>query len=113
MADNTQQKGFIGAVKKLGLKIGKTFLDIRSELKKVIWPDRRKLVSSTMTVVAICLVFGIVIWVVDGILSLVLESVGFFKSNTATATPTTAPAVTSTLTPTAAPSVTVTLTPAA
>jgi preprotein translocase subunit SecE len=113
MADNTQQKGFIGAVKKFGLKIGKTFLDIRSELKKVIWPDRRKLLSSTMTVVGICLVFGVVIWVVDGILSFVLESVGFFNSNTTYISPTPTVAVTSTVSPSAAPSVTVTLTPSA
>jgi len=113
MADNTQQKGFIGAVKKIGLKIGKTFLDIRAELKKVIWPDRRKLTSSTMTVVGICLVFGVAIWIVDGILSFVLEAVGFFNSNTNYATPTPTVAVTSTVSPSAAPSVTVTLTPAA
>ena len=113
MADKTQQKGFIGALKKIGLKIGKTFVDIRMELKKVIWPDRRKLVSSTLTVVAICVVFGAVIWIVDAVLSLFLQSVGFFDANTSYVTPTPTPAVTSTVSPSAAPSVTVTLTPAA
>jgi preprotein translocase subunit SecE len=115
MADNTQKKGIVAFVKRIGLKIGKTFLDIRSELKKVIWPDRRKLISSTMTVVGICIVFGAAIWAVDGLLSFVLKTIGFFDAKTSYATPTPTVAVTSTVTPTssATPAVTVTLTPAA
>ena len=113
MADKVQQKGFLGFVKRVGLKVWKTLLDIRSELKKVIWPDRRKLVQSTATVIAIVIVFGAVIWIVDLALGSFLEIVGFFKSNTTYATPTPVPSVTSTVTPTASASPAATATPAA
>lgn len=117
MADSTQKKGVLGFFQRTAGKIGKTFLDIRSELKKVVWPDWTKLRSSTMTVVLICLVFGAVIWAVDLSLGAVLESIGFFKSNgnTVTVTPTGAPTSAVTVTPGATPTVTIgpTATPAA
>jgi preprotein translocase subunit SecE len=114
MADKVQQKGFLGFVKRAGLKVWKTLLDIRSELKKVIWPDRRKLMQSTATVIAIVIVFGAVIWIVDLALGSFLEVVGFFKSSGTTyATPTPVPSVTSTVTPTASASPAATATPAA
>jgi preprotein translocase subunit SecE len=113
MADKVQQKGFLGFVKRAGLKVWKTLLDIRSELKKVIWPDRRKLIQSTATVIAIVIVFGAVIWIVDLALGSFLEVVGFFKSTTTYATPTPVPSVTSTVSPTASASPAATATPAA
>ena len=107
MADSTHKKGFIGLVQRIGTKIARTFLDIRSELKKVIWPDRRKLIQSTSTVIAIVLVFGIVIWVVDSVLAVFLESIGFFQSKTPVATIAPTSAITGIVTPS------VTSTPAA
>ncbi len=115
MADSTQKKGILGFFQRIGAKIGKTFLDIRSELKKVVWPDWQKLRSSTMTVVLICLFFGVVIWVVDFVLGSVLESVGFFSSNgtVVTATPSPAPTSAVSVSPGATPTVTVTVAPTA
>jgi preprotein translocase subunit SecE len=43
----------------------KFFREIRAELKKVIWPSRQQLINNTATVLATCLVVGIVIWVAD------------------------------------------------
>lgn len=48
------------------------FKDIRSELKKVIWPTRVQLTKSTITVLLTCLTMGIIIWVSDAILAKVL-----------------------------------------
>lgn len=109
MADTTKQKGFIGFFKRLFSRIGKTFLDIRSELKKVIWPDWQKLRSSTLTIILICLVFGAVIWAVDFTLGTILTSIGFFDSTTpvSTVTPTAAPTSSVTVTPGATPTVTI------
>jgi preprotein translocase subunit SecE len=99
MADKQYRKGVVGFAQKAFDKVVKTLLDIRAELKKVIWPDRRKLIQSTGTVIAIVLVFGIVIWVVDTVLSVFLTSIGFFSpSAVVTATPT--PAITATVSPT-------------
>ncbi|MCX8129107.1 MAG: preprotein translocase subunit SecE [Clostridia bacterium] len=41
------------------------FKDVRSELKKVIWPSKSQLINNTATVLAYCLVVGIVIWIAD------------------------------------------------
>ena len=41
------------------------FREIKSELKKVIWPDRKQLVNNTISVLATCFVVGFVIWVAD------------------------------------------------
>jgi preprotein translocase subunit SecE len=39
--------------------------DVRTELKKVIWPTREQLTNNTVTVLLMCLIVGIVIWVAD------------------------------------------------
>ncbi|KNY29138.1 preprotein translocase subunit SecE [Pseudobacteroides cellulosolvens] len=47
------------------------FKDVKSELKKVIWPNRQQLTNNTLTVLLACLVVGIIIWLADfGLLNL-------------------------------------------
>ena len=41
------------------------FKDIRTELKKVIWPTRQQLMNNTITVLITCFVVGAIIWVAD------------------------------------------------
>ncbi len=41
------------------------FKDVKSELKKVIWPNRQQLTNNTLTVLLACLVVGIIIWIAD------------------------------------------------
>ncbi len=70
----------------LGRKIMRFFLDLKSELKKVIWPDRKKLIQSTVTVLTICLIMAALVFVIDKILSGTLNAVGFFPATSSTAT---------------------------
>jgi len=56
-----------------GKKFIRFFKDIRTELKKVIWPTRSQLINNTLSVLAICLVIGAIIWISDGLLGLVVE----------------------------------------
>ena len=49
------------------------FKDIRSELKKVIWPTRKQLFNNTVTVLLVCLLIGIIIWVADEALTKLVE----------------------------------------
>ena len=51
----------------------KFFKDIRSELKKVIWPTRKQLINNTVTVLFACLFVGAIIWVVDAGLNYLLQ----------------------------------------
>jgi preprotein translocase subunit SecE len=52
----------------LGKKVVRFFKDIRSELKKVIWPSKEQLIKSTVSVLLICLIIGAVIWISDELL---------------------------------------------
>lgn len=53
--------------KKPGLfkKIAKWFREMRSELKKVIWPTPKQLLNNTIVALVVMAVFAIVIWAFD------------------------------------------------
>lgn len=71
MADKGKKAG-------AGKKLVKFFGDIKSELKKVVWPDRKKLTQSTITVLAICLIMAALVFAIDKVLSGSLDAIGFF-----------------------------------
>ena len=60
---------------RIGRRIGKFFKEIRTEMKKVIWPTRQQLVNYTLVVFTACLVVGVVIWVADAGLGLLFCSI--------------------------------------
>lgn len=78
MADK-EKKANIFAV--IGKKMVKFFMELKSELKKVVWPDRKKLTQSTITVVMICIFAAVLIFSVDRVLSGFLGLVGFFPES--------------------------------
>jgi preprotein translocase subunit SecE len=43
----------------------KFFIEIKGELKKVIWPGRTQLINNTLTVLLACVFVGAIIWVAD------------------------------------------------
>lgn len=51
----------------------KFFKDVRTELKKVIWPTRQQLINNTVTVILMCLVVGAIIWLADWGLTVIVE----------------------------------------
>ena len=46
-------------------RIGRFAVEVRNELKRVIWPTWPHVVSNTFTVLALCLIFGVIIWSAD------------------------------------------------
>ena len=44
---------------------GQWFREMKSELKKVVWPDRKTVLKNTGTVLLCSLVIGVFIWVFD------------------------------------------------
>ena len=46
-------------------KIAKYFRELKSELKKVVWPTPQQLLKNTLVVVACVLVVGVFIWLFD------------------------------------------------
>lgn len=41
------------------------FKGVKTELKKVVWPTKKELVSYTSVVLLTCVAFGVGIWLVD------------------------------------------------
>ena len=61
-------------------KVAKYFRELRSELKKVVWPKRKELVRACLVVAACILVIGVFIWIVDGVAAAVIRAlINLFK----------------------------------
>lgn len=41
------------------------FGDVRSEMRRVVWPSKKDLKNFTIAVIAMLIVFGVVIWLLD------------------------------------------------
>ena len=55
----------VSKVEKTKGKFVKYFKDIKNELKRVIWPTRSQLINNTITVLIMCLIVGVIIWLFD------------------------------------------------
>ena len=53
---------------------GRWFREMRSELKKVVWPAPQKVAKNTGTVVAYSVAFGVCIWAFDGVAALLIKT---------------------------------------
>ena len=54
-------------------KVGKWFREMRSELKKVVWPTRKQLVNNTVVSVVVMLVSALGVWGFDQIARLLVQ----------------------------------------
>ncbi len=61
-------------------RVGKWFREMKSELKKVIWPTRKTLVNNTLISLGAIVVSGIVLWGLDllsqGLINVIFTLVG-------------------------------------
>ena len=64
-------------VKKLsvGKRIGKWWREMKSELKKVVWPTRSQVVNNTAVSLAVMAASAIVIWGFDEIAGMIIQAV--------------------------------------
>jgi preprotein translocase subunit SecE len=51
------------------------FSEVRSELKKVTWPSRKEVYSTTLVVIATSILFGFYLWGLDLVFSRVMSLV--------------------------------------
>ncbi len=49
----------------MGKAIAKFFKDERGECKKIVWPDRKTVLKSSLVVIVTVAILGVVIWLVD------------------------------------------------
>lgn len=54
---------------------GRWFREMRSELKKVVWPTPKKVAQNTGTVLLYSVIFGAFIWVFDGVAALFIKTI--------------------------------------
>lgn len=70
MSKNKQKKGFFK-------RLIQYFKEVRSELRKVTWPNRKELTQYTTVVFVSVFIVAFVIWIVDsaftGLLNLILR----------------------------------------
>lgn len=52
--------------------IGRFFREIRSEWKKIVWPSKKDIIRNTIMVLATSVAAGVVIWLIDSVLSLMV-----------------------------------------
>ena len=55
-------------------KIGKWFREMKSELKKVIWPSKDQLIKNSLVSVGMILISSVVIWGFDEIAQLLVKA---------------------------------------
>jgi preprotein translocase subunit SecE len=67
-----------GGKKAFFTRLKNFFSNLITELKRVVWPDRKKLKQNTGTVLAIIIAAAVLIWVFDTFLNLILTSTGFY-----------------------------------
>ena len=60
-------------------KVRKYFRELRSELKKVVWPDGKTTAKNTGTVLLCSLIVGAAIWIFDAVAVLAVNTlIGLF-----------------------------------
>ena len=58
---------------------GRWFREMRSELKKVVWPDGKTVTKNTITVLLCSLLVGVCIWIFDAVAVLAVDTlIGLF-----------------------------------
>ena len=54
---------------------GLWFREMKSELKKVVWPTPQKVAQNTGTVILYSVIFGAFIWIFDGVAGLIVNGI--------------------------------------
>ena len=55
-------------------RAGKWFKEMKSELKKVVWPTSKQTINNTVIVIVCCIVVGICIWLFDWLAGSVISA---------------------------------------
>ena len=53
----------------------KYLVDVRAEVKKVVWPTRKDTTQTTIVVFGMVVLVSLFLWVVDAVLALIVQSV--------------------------------------
>ena len=59
-------------------RVGKWFREMKSELKKVVWPNAKSLRNNVLVSIGMMLVSAVAIWVFDGVASMLVKGIFTF-----------------------------------
>ena len=59
-------------------RVGKWFREMKSELKKVIWPNAKTLRNNVFVSIGMMLVSAVAIWLFDGVASMLVKGIFTF-----------------------------------
>jgi preprotein translocase subunit SecE len=68
-----EDSGIVGQIKSWPERIKTFYNDVRVEMKKVTFPNRKEVQSTTVVVIITVFIFGAYFWLVDAILSRSLD----------------------------------------
>ncbi|MBQ6798462.1 MAG: preprotein translocase subunit SecE [Oscillospiraceae bacterium] len=68
---NKKENFFVRAFK----RVKKWFREMKSELKKVVWPTKKQVLHNVLITLVCCAVVGLCIWVLDLASSFVVEGI--------------------------------------
>lgn len=60
--------------KRIGSGIARWFREMKSELKKVVWPSRKKTLNNVIVSVTVMVASGVVLWAFDQLATLIVHS---------------------------------------
>ena len=66
---------FMAAQTARGRETWLLFKEARTEIRRVIWPTRQETTQTTFVVLGLVLVFALILWALDSVLSLLVSSV--------------------------------------
>ena len=55
-------------------RVTRYFREMKSELKKVVWPSRKQVLRNTLVVILVVLVVGVLIWLFDWLAAAVVKA---------------------------------------
>ena len=56
-------------------KVKKYFRELRSELKKVVWPTKKQVLNNVIITLACVVVVGVFIWIVDPLATFAVDGI--------------------------------------
>jgi len=59
-------------------KVRKFFLEVWSEMNKVLWPSKQEIVNNTVVVMGVLFAFGAGVWVLDAVFRRMVGVLGLF-----------------------------------
>lgn len=72
-AEPAAKKGSSGGrLKRWGQRVAKWFRELKSELKKIVWPGKKTVVKNTGVVLMVILVVGAAVWIIDAVCEYVI-----------------------------------------